>query len=88
MIDGETSPGNYKTFNITIAAIKSFEMLKFITDHFKTTKICKKAIKKLPFLIMHAPDQYKTQEMCGQVFLENGGMLRCIPDCDKNQKMC
>ena len=62
-------------------------MLKLITNHFKTTKMCKNAIKKLPFL-MHVPDRYKTQEMCGQVFLENGGMLRCIPDCDKNQKMC
>ena len=37
--------------------------------------MCKNAVKKLPFIIMYAPDQYKTLEMCGKVILENYGIL-------------
>ena len=37
--------------------------------------MCKNTVKKLPFIIMYAPDQYKTLEMCGKVVLENYGIL-------------
>ena len=30
--------------------MKNIEMLKFVPDHLKTEKICKYAVKKLPYL--------------------------------------
>ena len=36
-------------------------MLKLVSDHLKTKKMCKHAFKKLPFLIKYVPDQCKTQ---------------------------
>ena len=58
---------------------------KFVPDHLKTKKTFKKAVKKLPIVIMYIPDRNKTQEMFDKVILENG---KIIPDCYKNQKMC
>ena len=49
------------------------EMLKFVPDNLKTKKMCKHAVKKLPFLIRYVSDQYKIQQMCGKSILENGG---------------
>ena len=40
------------------------EMLKFAPNHLKTKKMCKHAVKKLPFLIRYVPDEYKTQQLC------------------------
>ena len=40
--------------------MKNRKMLKFVPDHLKTKKMCKQAVKKLPFLIRYIPDQYKT----------------------------
>ena len=40
------------------------EMLKFVPNHLKTKKMCKYAVKKLPFLIRYVPDEYKTQQLC------------------------
>ena len=42
-------------------------------------KMCKYAVKKLPFLIRYVPDQYKTQQMCDKAILENGGTLKSVP---------
>ena len=42
-------------------------MLKLVPDYLKTKKMCKHAVKKLPFLIKNliriliVPDQYMTQ---------------------------
>ena len=56
-------------------------MLKFVLDHFKTKKMCKHAVKKLPYLLRHVPDQYKNQKMCDKAILENGGTLKSVLDC-------
>ena len=61
-------------------------MLRFAPDHLKTKKICKNAVKKLPFAIKYVPDRYKTKEMRNKVFTENGGMLGFFPDCYIDQK--
>ena len=48
----------YKSLNISIGTVmKNPEMLKFIPDHFKTKKMCKHAVKKLPYLLRYVPDQ-------------------------------
>ena len=38
-------------------------MLKHVTDHRKTQKMCDKPIEIEPFLLGYVPDRYKTQEM-------------------------
>ena len=63
------------------------EMLKFVPDHLKTKRMCKQAVKKLPFLIRYVLDQYKTQ-LCDKAILENGGTLKSVPDYYKGQEMC
>ena len=55
------------------------EMLKFVPDHLKTKKMCKHAVKKLPYLLRYAHDKYKTRQMCGKAILENGGTLNSLP---------
>ena len=64
----------YKALNISIGTVmKNAEMIKFVSDHHKTKKMCKHAVKKLPFLIRYVPGRYKTQQMCDNAILENGG---------------
>ena len=46
--------------------------------------MCKRAVKKLPFIIRYIPDQYKTQQMCDKALLENSRTLDSVPDCYKN----
>ena len=58
-------------------------MLKFIPDHVKTKKMCKHAVKKLPFLIRYVPDQHETQQMCDKAILNNGRASKSVPDCYK-----
>ena len=55
------------------------EMLKFVPHHLQTKKMCKHAVKKLPFLIWYAPDQYKTQKKFDKAILKNSETLK--PDC-------
>ena len=75
----------YNSLNISIVTVmENSEMLKFVSDHLKTKKMCKHAVKKLPFLIRYFPDKYKIQQ---KAILENGGTLKSIPDCYKNQGM-
>ena len=51
----------YKSLSINIGTVmKNSEMLKFVPDHLKTKKMCKYAVKKLPYLLRYVPDQYKT----------------------------
>ena len=49
----------YKSLNISIGIVmKNLEMLKFVHDHLKTEKkMCKHAVKKLPYLLRYVPDQ-------------------------------
>ena len=37
-------------------------MLKFVPDYLKTKKMCKHAVKILPFVTRYVPDEYKSQE--------------------------
>ena len=48
-----------KSLNISIGIVmKNLEMLKFVHDHLKTEKkMCKHAVKKLPYLLRYVPDQ-------------------------------
>ena len=42
----------YKSLNISIVTVmKNLEMLKFVPDYIKTKKMCKHAVKKLPYLL-------------------------------------
>ena len=44
-------------------------MSKFVPDRLKIRKMCKHAVKMLPFQISYISDQYKTQQMCDKVIL-------------------
>ena len=47
-----------KFLNITKRTVmKSQEMFKLVHDHLKTTKMCKHAVKKLPYLLKSVRDQ-------------------------------
>ena len=46
-------------------------MLKLVSNHLKTKKMC----KKLPYLLRYVPDQYNTQQMCDKAILEDGVTL-------------
>ena len=69
--------------------MRTQEMLKFVPDHLRTKKMCKHAVKKLPYLIRYVPDGYKTQHdsIRDKAILENGGTLKSVPDRYKNQEM-
>ena len=52
MVNSEYSKHNCKTLQISIRAImKNPEILKFVPDHLTIKKVCKHAIKKIPFVI-------------------------------------
>ena len=44
-------------------------MLRYVSDHLKTEKICKHTVKKLPLVITYVPNRYKTQEMCDKTIV-------------------
>ena len=47
----------YKSLNINIGTVMTNpEMLKYFPDHLKTKKMCKHAVKKLPYLLRCIPD--------------------------------
>ena len=52
--------------------MKNPETLRSVSDHLKTKKMCKHAVKKLPYLLRYAPDQSKTQQLRDKAILENG----------------
>ena len=41
-------------------------MLELVPDHLKIKKMCKRAVKKLPYLLRYVPDKYK--QMCDKQF--------------------
>ena len=46
----------YKSLSNSIGTVmKNSEMLKFVPDHLKTKRICKHAVKKLPYLLRYVP---------------------------------
>ena len=45
-------------------------MLQFVSDYFKTHKMCEKAVQMSLFAIIHVPDQHKTQQMNANVILK------------------
>ena len=46
-----------KSLSISIGTVmRNPEMLKFVPDHLKTKKMCKHAVKKLPYLLRYVPD--------------------------------
>ena len=52
MVDSEYSTDNYKFLKLSIEQkVKNPQMLRSVPDHLKTKKMCKNAIKKLPFII-------------------------------------
>ena len=52
MVNSENSPDNYKTLKVELGTIiKNPEILKFVLDHLNTKKVCKKAVKKLLFIV-------------------------------------
>ena len=68
MVDSEYSMSIYKSVKLNIGTVmKNKIMLKLVPDYLKTKKMCKHAVKKLPFLIKNliriliVPDQYMTQ---------------------------
>ena len=57
MVVSEYDMGIYKCVKVgTGAVMRKPEMSKFVPDHLKTTKICKHAVKKLPFVIRFVSD--------------------------------
>ena len=47
-----------RSINISIGTVlKNPEMVKFVSDHLKTKKLCKHAVKKLPFLLRYVSDR-------------------------------
>ena len=73
----------YKSLNKNIGTVmENPEMLNCFPDYLKTNKkLCKHAIKKLPYLLRYVPDRYKTQQMCDKAIPENGGTLKSVPEC-------
>ena len=43
-------------------------MLKFISDHLKTKKICRYAVKKSPFVARYVPDRLKFKKCVIKLF--------------------
>ena len=54
MADSEYNMDIYRSVEISIGAVmRNPEILKFLPDHLKTKKMCKNAVKKLPFVIWY-----------------------------------
>ena len=48
--------------------MKNPEMLKFVSDHLKTKKMCKHPAKKSPFVLRYISDRYKLNTFVIQLF--------------------
>ena len=73
MVNSEYSMDIYKSVKISIGTVmKSQEILKILSDHHKTKKMFKHAVKKLSFLIRYVSEQ----QMCDKAISENGGTLK------------
>ena len=69
MVDSKYNMDIYKSIKINIGTvIKNPELLKFVPDHLKTKKLCKHAIKELPFVLRYVPDQYRLNKCVIELF--------------------
>ena len=60
----------YKSVKISFGTVMENVIIsKFAPDHLITKKVCKHAVKKLPFEIRYVPDWYKTQKICDKAIL-------------------
>ena len=51
----------YKSSDISaVTVIKNSRMLKFVPDHYKTKKMCKHEVKKIPYILRYVPDEHKS----------------------------
>ena len=64
--------GVYNFLSISAVRVtKNPETLRFVPDHLKSKKkMCKLAVKKLPYLSRYVPDQHNTQQMCDKAILQ------------------
>ena len=54
----------YQSLSMSIGTLmKNPEMLNLFLIILKLKKMCKDAVKKLPYLIRYGPDQYKFQQI-------------------------
>ena len=54
----------YQSLSMSIGTLmKNPEMLNLFLIILKLKKMCKDAVKKLPYLTRYVPDQYKIQQM-------------------------
>ena len=52
----------YKYLNISTGTVmKNQDMLKYVRDYLKAKRMCKHAVKKLPYRLRYVLDKYKTQ---------------------------
>ena len=57
MVDSEYSSNIDKSLNVNIGIVmRNPKMLKFVPDHLKTKKMCKHAVKILPYLLRYVSD--------------------------------
>ena len=90
MVDIEYSMDFYKSVKTSIGTVmKNQEMLSFVLAHLKTNKMCKHAVKKLPFLTLKSVlDCYKNQELCKKAVDIYPHALELVTECYKTQKIC
>ena len=63
-------------------------MLEVVPNHFKTQKMCDKAVDCIPWSLAHVPNYFKTQEMCNKAVYKNPCCLKYLPDYLKAGVMC
>ena len=57
MVDSKYSTDNYNPLKISIGEIiKNQKMLRLFPNYLKIKKMCKNALKRLPFTIRNVPD--------------------------------
>ena len=51
-----------------------------VLDHFKTKRMCERAIEDEPETLEFVPDHFKAQEMCDKAVEEDPCALEFVPD--------
>ena len=62
--------------------------LDYVPDHFKTKRMCERAVEDEPETLEYVPNHLKTEEMCKEAMRNNPYMLRYVADHFKTQGMC
>ena len=63
-------------------------LIREISEHFKTQKMCNEVVALFPYTLWCVPDHLKTQEMCDEAVHNNPAVFFLVPDCFKAQEMC